>query len=214
MSFDEVRLPTLITWGFSGGAEYNTDIIVLSSGYEKRNVNWEESRYRYTIAYTIKQQDELDELVAFFRARKGKARGFRFRDLGDYKLENEQIAVADGIATAFQITKTYAGSSDVRELKKIATQADSDSIALDHASTALTFAVKVNSILQTESVDYTIDRNTGIITFTSPPTATHPITVTCEFDVPVRFDTDSMVTNIQSLNNYSWEGVQLVEIRL
>lgn len=214
MSFDEVRLPTIITWGFSGGAEYNTDVIVLSSGFEKRNVNWEDARYRYTIAYTIKNQDELNELIAFFRARKGKARGFRFLDLGDYKLDNGQIAVADGVEAVFQIIKTYPGSSDVRELKKIITQSDSDSIATDHASTALIFAVKVNAVLQTESVDYTIDRNTGIITFTAPPADTLPITVTCEFDTPARFDTDSMIANIQSLNNYSWEGVQIVEIRV
>jgi uncharacterized protein (TIGR02217 family) len=46
---------------------------------EKRNVNWSEARGRWDVASGLKKQQQLGELIAFFRARKGKAYGFRFK---------------------------------------------------------------------------------------------------------------------------------------
>lgn len=217
MAFDEVRFPTLIDYGYGGGPEYSTDVVVLAGGAEKRNSNWQAARSRYEVAHRIKDQDQLDELITFFRARQGKARGFRFRDWFDYKLQDELIGAGDGSETEFQIIKTYTNSvSEVRNITKIVTQSDANAIAAAHGSTALTFVVKVNTVAQTEGGgnDYTIDRNTGIITFNSPVTNTHPITVTCEFDIPVRFDTDRMFATIESFENHMWDGVPLIEVRV
>lgn len=217
MSFDEIRFPTLISWGFGGGPEYNTDIVILSSGHEKRNSNWEIARAKYEVGHNLKSQTQLDELIAFFRARKGQARGFRFRDWNDYKLIDENIGVGDGIETQFQITKTYTSlTSEVRDIVKIVTQSDSDTIAGLHGSTATDWEVKVNSVLQVEGPgnDYTIDRDTGIITFNSPVTDTHIITVSGEFDVPVRFDTDRMVATYDAHNDQNWDGVPLIELKI
>jgi uncharacterized protein (TIGR02217 family) len=45
-------------------------------------------------------------------------------------------------------------------------------------------------------VDYT--ENLGVLVFSTPPPAGHSVAVACEFDVPVRFDTDHLgiVTHI------------------
>jgi uncharacterized protein (TIGR02217 family) len=215
MAFDEVRFPTLISWGFGGGPEYNTDVIILSSGYEKRNSNWSIARGKYEVAHNMKSQTQLAELITFFRARQGKARGFRFRDWNDYKLETQTIGTGNGVQTVFQIIKTYTNSvTETRNITKIVSQADSNTIATAHGSTAITFEVRVNSVLKVETSDYTIDRNTGIITFLSPVTNTHVITVSCEFDVPVRFDTDRMMATIDQHNSHSWSGIPLVEVRI
>jgi uncharacterized protein (TIGR02217 family) len=42
-------------------------------------VNWAEARGRWDVGTGLKNQQQLDALIAFFRARKGKAYGFRFK---------------------------------------------------------------------------------------------------------------------------------------
>lgn len=216
MAFDEVRFPTLISWGFGGGAEYNTDVIVLASGFEKRNSNWNVARSKYTVAHEFKSQAQLDELIKFFRARQGMARGFRFRDWNDYKLESEAIGTGNGVLTQFQIKKSYTsgGVTENRDIKKIVSTADSNSIASAHGSVAVPWEVRVNSVLKTEITDYTVNRNTGVITFLSAVTNGHVVTVSGEFDVPVRFDTDRMIATLDAHNSYNWSGIPLIEVRV
>ena len=55
------------------------------SGYEKRNVNWSEARGRWDVATGLKKPAQIDQLIAFLRARRGRAYGFRFKHWTDYK---------------------------------------------------------------------------------------------------------------------------------
>jgi len=79
MAFIEVRFPTDIAYGSVGGPQYFTDIVITQSGYEQRNANWSQARVQYNVAHGVKTQSQLDTLIAFFRARKGRADGFRLR---------------------------------------------------------------------------------------------------------------------------------------
>lgn len=54
MAFHEVRFPTGISLGFSGGPERRTKVIVLGSGAEERNARWAASRRRCDAGYGIK----------------------------------------------------------------------------------------------------------------------------------------------------------------
>jgi uncharacterized protein (TIGR02217 family) len=80
-SFHEVRFPDNIAYGATGrsGPELATTVVATGAGHEKRNVNWSEARSRCDVASGLKKQAQIDELIAFFRARRGKAYGFRFR---------------------------------------------------------------------------------------------------------------------------------------
>ena len=40
MSFDEIELPLRVGFGSKGGPNFSTEIIVIDSGYERRNQNW------------------------------------------------------------------------------------------------------------------------------------------------------------------------------
>ena len=216
MSFDNVRFPTLISYGATGGAKFRTEIIQIFSGHERRNKSWSQSRSEYQVAHRIKDQIELDELIAFFRARAGRARGFRFRDWADYKLQSENIALGDGVTTDFQITKTYSsgGISDIRDITKIVTDADSLEIAQNHGTSNVNWSLLVDSVLQDETIEYNVDRDTGVISFNTPPGNNAIITVNGEFDVPARFDTDSMGATIEFLNINNWEGIPIIEVRV
>ncbi len=212
MAFDEVRLPTDISYGFGGGAEYNTDVVVLSSGHEQRNINWEVARSRYSCSFGLQKQSQLDALIAFFRARKGRARGFRFRDWKDYTITNQRLGLGDGTITEFPIVKTYAsGLIETRDLTKIVTNADSQAIASAQGAIATPVSVTVGGVVTTA---YTLNYNTGIIRFPTAPVAGAVVAISCEYDVPVRFDTDVMFATLDAYQDNSWNDISLVEVRI
>ena len=118
--FHEVRFPDNIAYGATGGPEFATTVVVTGAGHEQRNVNWAEARGRWDVASGLKNQQQLDELIAFFRARKGRAFGFRFKDWTDYKATGQLLGTGDGTNTTFQLVKHYPSGSviEVRTVSK------------------------------------------------------------------------------------------------
>ena len=119
-SFHEVRFPDNIAYGATGGPEFATTVVATSSGHEKRNVNWSEARGRWDVASGLKKQAQIDELIAFFRARRGKAYGFRFKDWTDYQATGQLLGTGDDAVTQFQLVKHYPSGSviEVRTITK------------------------------------------------------------------------------------------------
>lgn len=105
--FDDVRLPVFIEQGAKGGPGFNTTIKDLASGREKRNQNWSRSRARWDIGYAIDDFEGMRPVLAFFYARRGRARAFRFRDWADYELPRQTIGVGDAVHRVFPIFKRY-----------------------------------------------------------------------------------------------------------
>jgi uncharacterized protein (TIGR02217 family) len=71
-SFHEARFPDNIAYGATGGPEFATTVVATGSGHEKRNVNWAQARGRWDVASGLKNQAQIDELIAFFRARRAR----------------------------------------------------------------------------------------------------------------------------------------------
>lgn len=198
MAFAEIQFPPDISYGSSGGPEYTTDIVTCHNGYEQRNVNWEQARARFNVAHGVKTKAQLETLVAFFRARKGRAHGFRFKDWTDYQAVGQVLGIGDGIATQFQLVKKYTsgGVSETRAISK---------------PVAGTVKVFKNSVLQT---GVSVDSVTGYVTFTVAPATGAVITANFEFDVPVRFDMDKLSARLESYGVHSWQDIPLVEVRV
>jgi uncharacterized protein (TIGR02217 family) len=199
MAFIETRFPTDIAYGSVGGPQYSTDIVITQSGYEQRNANWAQARAQYNVAHGVKTQAQLDCLIAFFRARKGRADGFRFKDWTDYQVTGQTIATGDGTTTVFQLIKTYTdgGIMQTRTIVK---------------PVAGTVNVYLNGVLQTGG--YTLDTTTGLMTFTAAPALGVVISADFQFDVPARFDTDRLAATIDSYGSRSWHDIPIVEIRV
>jgi uncharacterized protein (TIGR02217 family) len=196
MSFHEILFPEDISYGSSGGPGFNTSVIELSSGHEQRNINWSEAKATYEASHGIKTRAQMEELIDFFWARRGKAFGFRYKDWADFQLDLEPIAVADGAKLAFQTIKTYepAGYPYARIIRKL---------------NPGTIVVRDNGAI----VAPTVDNNTGLITFAAAPLVGHIITVSGEFHVPVRFDIDDMKVTQDQFEVMSWPSIPLVEIK-
>jgi uncharacterized protein (TIGR02217 family) len=199
MSFVEIRFPEDISYGSSGGPGYATDVVSTESGHEQRNVNWQEARARYNVAHGVKTQAQLDTLIAFFRARKGRAYGFRFKDWGDFSATGQLLGTGNGAATQFQLVKRYT-SGGVTETRRI-TKPVAGSVTLYLNAAPLTSGVSVST-------------TTGIVTLTAPPANGVAVTANFEFDVPVRFDTDQLSASLDAYGVHSWPEIPLVELRI
>lgn len=199
MAFVETRFPADIAYGSVGGPEYSTDIVITQGGYEQRNSNWSQARARFNVAHGIKTQAQLDELIAFFRARKGRADGFRFKDWTDFQAVDQLLGVADGEKTGFQLVKRYTSGTtyEIRTITK---------------PVAGTVQVYINDNLQSTS-SYSVNVTNGMISFATAPLS-GAITADFEFDVPVRFDTDRLAATIESYGVHSWNDIPIIELKV
>lgn len=210
MSFHEVRYPVRMSLGSSGGPERRTEIVTLVNGFEERNSPWAHARRRYDAGAGMRSLDDLAALIAFFEARRGQLHGFRWKDWADYKTclpsqpisaMDQVIGTGDGVTTTFQLSKTYAsgGSTYTRVLRK---------------PVAGSVIVAVAGVVQTLPAGFTVAPETGIVTLNLPPALGAVVTAGCEFDVPVRFDTDRIIASIASFQAGDIPAVPVIEVRI
>ena len=207
--FHEVRFPVSLSFGSLGGPERRTDIVTLANGHEERNTPWAHSRRRYDAGFGLRSLDDVDALIAFFEARQGQLCGFRWKDWSDYKSclpsleigpEDQLIGVGDEATTVFQLSKTYrsGATSYTRPIAKI----------VDGS-----LAVSVGGDVVHQGTDFELDASTGVIEFNHPPDLSAEIRAGFEFDVPVRFDTDGIMTSLSNFQAGEVPNVPVVEIR-
>lgn len=189
-SFHEVRFPLDYAQGASGGPMYSTKVTVVDSGAEQRVQLWSRGRLAFDIGYTANPTD-FAVILAFFRARKGRAYGFRFRDWSDYTATLELITTAP----VMQLTKTYA-DADGGEVR-IITKPCSDG----------TFQLYDNGSPVGSSVDYTA----GLVTPTSYSPG-HTYRWSGRFDVPVRFDVDKLTFVQDHVGSRTIQALPVVEV--
>ncbi|MGR3759620.1 phage distal tail protein, Rcc01695 family [Roseobacteraceae bacterium NS-SX3] len=210
MNFHEIRFPASLSFGSVGGPERRTDIVTLANGYEERNTPWAQSRRRYDAGLGLRSLEDIEDLIAFFEARHGQLYGFRWKDWSDYKsarasadadFRDQVIGRGDGRTTVFQLSKTYRSGAftAVRPVVK---------------PVAGTVRVGIEQDELREGVDYELDTATGLITLSHPPEQGLEISAGYEFDVPVRFGTDSIQTSVASFQAGEVPAVPVVEVRV
>lgn len=206
MSFDDVRFPAAVARGTSGGPERRTDIVITASGGEERNSRWADSRRRYNAGFGVKSLDDIHAVIAFFEARRGRLRGFRWKDHMDFKscapsgsvtALDQALGTGDGATPGFQLVKRYGTGSS----------AYARTITRPVAGT-----VRV-AVGGEEVTGFTVNAATGLVKFATPPPPGAAVTAGFEFDVPVRFDTDTLRINLAQIAAGDIPDIPIVEIR-
>lgn len=186
VGFHEVQFPTDISAGATGGPGFHTTILTLASGFEQRNIDWSRSRATYDVTQAARTPAQMEALVAFFFARRGKAYGFRFKDWQDFSVVGHPIAT--NINGDLQLTRIYADAIN---------------------QTARWITKPVTGTVTFSRGGITLDYTTGICT----GTAVDGDAWTGQFDVPVRFDTDDLQYTKNGLVS-DWNDIKLVEVRI
>jgi uncharacterized protein (TIGR02217 family) len=212
MSFHEIRFPTAISRGATGGPERRTDVVALGSGHEERNSRWADSRRAYNAGYGVKTLDDLHAVVAFFEERRGRLFGFRWKDHGDFRscppsatptALDQSLGSGDGVRTAFPLVKQY-GALHAPWLRRITKPVSG------------TVVVAVDGTPQAVGIAVLADATTGILTFQPDhiPAEGAVVSAGFEFDVPVRFDSDKLEVSLHGFSHGAIPSIPIVEIRL
>ncbi|WP_412506146.1 TIGR02217 family protein [Roseovarius sp. SYSU LYC5161] len=208
MAFDEVRLEIGGTaFGVLFRRRRRTEIARLGNGHEERNSLWAASYLSADLSTVVRSLNDQHEIMEFWEARQGKARGFRLKDKSDFKSgkplapvtpTDQQVAAVDGSSTSFQLVKGYVSGG--RRYERVIRK-----------PVAGTVRVAVGGVEQEGG--WSVDTTTGIITFDSAPSSGVSITAGYEFDVPVRFDTDDLGLILPYAEEGVYEQIPVVEIQ-
>lgn len=191
---------------------WSTDLVMVDSGAERVNQRWAHPLHTYTLPQAIRNHNDIEAVHDHWMVMRGPLYTWPFRDPLDFasvalELPNveptisatdQSIGTGDGLTQAFQLKKTYTRGAQTYTRNIYLPIESSLIVALDG----------------TPTVAFSTDRETGIITFTAPPSPGVAITAGFYFDVPVRFESDDAFGGIvQTYNVSGVADLTLVEVR-
>lgn len=205
LPFDDVPYPLALGRDATVMPEFSTSVAVTASGFERRNSLWSDARLRFDVGPGIRSEAELGTLLAFFRARRGAARGFRLRDPSDFSSHamtgaptgtDQLLGIGDGLRADFPLVKRY-GEDGAEQLRRITRpQPGSVLVSLDGAPTGA----------------FTLEPG-GIVRLSLPPAAGAEVRAGFLFDVPVRFAEDRLEISGAVFAAGEAPSVPVIEIR-
>ncbi|MEM9310492.1 MAG: DUF2460 domain-containing protein [Pseudomonadota bacterium] len=204
-AFDDVLYPFALGRNTAVAPEFSTTVTVTTSGHERRNSLWSDARINFDVGPGIRSEAELSQLIAFFRARRGPARGFRISDPFDFSTNemtgsptmlDQLLGVGDGGRADFQLRKSY-GTGDAPQVRPI-TRPRSETLLV--------------SVGGAQSSDWTLNDG-GTLTFSQAPPIGAEVRAGFLFDVPVRFAEDRI--DISGVNFAAGDApsIPLIELR-
>lgn len=201
--FDDVDFPIAIGAQASVSPGFSTNVVTSASGHEFRNANWSQARMRLDAGPGVRSEAELGELIAFFRARRGAAVGFRFRDPFDHSSNNmtgapgaadQPLGEGDGQQKSFELAKRYGTGEERRITQPVA---GSVRVAVDGAE------VTGGWVLEP----------LGVVRFDVAPPNGSVVAAGFLFDTPVRFAEDRLHINRETFLAGEAPSVPLIEVR-
>jgi uncharacterized protein (TIGR02217 family) len=208
MVFDEVQFPPQMSYGSTVTLDFNNTILENSDGSEVRVCRWMYPLHTFTVKETLMSKIDTSTLAAFYVARQGPGRGFRFKDWSDY------TTAPDGISapTPFDMPMLPTSDPNVWQLIKNYTSGSITKTRYIYKPTIVVCAVGGTVI---PGFDLSGDITRGLIKFASTP-GTAP-TAGCYFDVPVRFSKQmdpAMYLIRGTLGQGSIDSIELMEIKM
>lgn len=209
---------------------WSTAIAQVDSGAERANQRWQHPLYRFTLPEAVREHRVYEALRDHWLVMRGPLHTFPFRDPLDFASAplvhpnqvptitgmDQQIGIGDGARLEFQLQKTYARG------------AQAYTRPIYHPLVA-TVVLTVNGLAPSayrrpgtggpseppaEFLTFTVDRLTGIVTTSFPPSPGHIVRAGFLYDVEVRFETDESFDGV--LRDYNASGfadLQLIEVR-
>lgn len=220
MAFDAVQMPPKISYGYVGGPGFATEITEVVAGHEERVQRWQEARWEWRVSKNLQTGALIHDMVKFFLARRGAARGFLFKDWADYAttvdgrtaasegsvdpaFNDQAIGIGDGTTTQFQIRKQYVSGASIY-VRSITRPIQTSTLS------------GIAGVEKSRGVDFTVSSGNGIVTYSTAPAIGAVVTVGCEFDVPVRFGVEideGLGARIEAFDVESIRDIPLIELK-
>lgn len=204
-SFDDVSFPLAMGREAVVSPGFSTAVVTTASGHEQRNADWASARIRYDVGPGVRSEADVATLIAFFRARRGAAKGFRFRDPTDYSSNGMTgtpgaldvlLGVGDGVRTGFDLFKIYGAGADA-EVRPV-TRPAAASVLVSVGGVAVATGWSLVG---------------GRVVFAVAPVVGVEVRAGFLFDVPVRFAADVLEVSVGTWRAGEVVSVGLVEVR-
>lgn len=174
----------------------------MNSGVAQPNSNWEEELFVGDISYGIQAKKNADDaedsyirIVNFFRARRGRGRGFLFRDPLDYEGRLELVYPQPGDnERRFELYKTYT------TYRRRITRPDKDTVIL--YGDGVLIPANQYEIL-----------GKGVIVLNNGIDIPDVIKADFEYDIPVRFDQDELMVTLVHIEAGNIPAIKIVQVR-
>lgn len=196
MAYLRAYIPACETYGWDGGPRFNTRIVTLMNGRERRNADWEQPQHAFSLPFNNLLQSAYAQIKQMQLACQGRLNCFLYRDRLDSTASNEVFAVAEAGQDTFQLAKwsTVDGVSYRRTVHALY-QPDPNNPG---AALPVTPVITVDG---TPTVAFTVDHDTGEVVFDEGMVGGEILRwTTASFSIWVRFDNDYLP---MSINNKS-----------
>lgn len=192
----DLVFPTLPGMGLMTRRIMHRNIVqTASSGREVRIVLWKYPRYEWDITFNFLDMDGVkafQTIADMFNLQHGGFGTMLFVDPTDYKVTDQTIGTGNGSTTKWQLQRSFGGFNE--PVYAIKTDVVAPVIKLNGSVTSA----------------YTINNDTGEITFSSAPGGGVTITGTYEYYYRVRFKDDQ--TEYQEILTKMWESKKITLI--
>lgn len=204
-AFDDITFPIELGAHAESSAEFSTNIVTTLSGYERRNSDWADARMHFDVGPGVRDEHELEILLDFYRARRGPAKGFRFRDPMDYSsngmtgtpsMNDQLLGYGDGLRSIFPLQKIYGDGPEAQ--RRTISRPVLQSVVVGINGAAVTA--------------WSLGAGGNIIFQTAPP-LNAAVTAGFLFDVPVRFAEDRIKVSRFSYGAGEIGSVPLIELK-
>ena len=201
-AFEDVRFPIGLGREVSAEPAFSTAIVTTASGAEQRNSEWADARLTFDAGPGVRGEEDVHDLLVFFRARRGAAVGFRLEDPFDNSSNgmtgapgpgDVAIGVGDGARTDFDLIKLYGDQA--RRITRPVVGTVRVAMDGDERLSGWTLADK------------------GVIAFDEAPEEGAEVSAGFRFDVPVRFAEDRLTLNRATFLAGEMASVPMIEIR-
>lgn len=205
-AFHDVSFPLALSAGAGGGPEFRTDVADTLSGHEQRAVMWTQGRLSFDAGLGVRSEADLVTAQRFFRARRGRAHAFRFRDPLDHASGedgaslspfDQYLGTGDGVRTDFALVKRYGEGGDAEVRRVTRPETGTVRVAVGGAEVAGGWSLESG----------------GTVRFDAPPADGQQVEAGYAFDVPVRFAEDRLDVSLGAWRSGEVPAIPLVEVR-
>ncbi|HEY0113523.1 MAG TPA: DUF2460 domain-containing protein [Allosphingosinicella sp.] len=201
-AFEDVRFPIALGQEASVEPAFSTAIVTTAAGVEQRNSDWADARLRFDAGPGVRGEEELKVLIAFFRARRGAAIGFRLEDpfdhssngmTGEVGAADQLLGIGDGARTEFPLVKSYGSQ------RRRITRPQAGSVRVSVSGTEWLSGWTLESL--------------GLVRLDVAPAEGAEVKAGFRFDVPVRFAEDRLSVSRATYEAGEAPSVPLIEVR-
>jgi uncharacterized protein (TIGR02217 family) len=201
-AFEDVSFPIALGREVAVEPAFSTAIVTVAGGAEQRNSEWADARLTFDAGPGLRGDAELHALIAFFRARRGAAVGFRLQDPFDHSSNamvgtpgaaDQELGMGDGVRTEFPLIKAYG--DQIRRITRPAADTVRVSVDGEERLSGWTLADK------------------GVVAFDTAPEEGEEVRAGFRFDVPVRFAEDRLSLSRATFAAGEIPSVPMIEIR-